>query len=762
MSVVTSTRPTLVQTDLKYVKCELYDADVMDALLCDTTSFSKKDLGNLSRYKKGRRHGNAVDVVYSYGKGCEEYELGRLYAKGGQGIQSFPFDIRNPLIEKFYWDCDMENAHYNILATLGSRWGVKTDSIQQYIQNRDEELAKVSSLRHVAKTAFLKVAYGGNVKLYDEYANEDGVEPDGDVTLLHKIETEMKTIVDLCWMKHEKYHKIVKNKPNPRFSLFALILQTEERKCLLAMDEYAKTQGRSVDIFIHDGGEVRKLPNEKECPEALLRGFETAIFEATGYPMKVVSKPFKHAFQKPEQVLLDADVLVNDAYAAEVFAKLCGENIILDCGRVWVFHQGLWSSDEAHIQRVVTNSGKALVFKQPSATGVRVFDYSGNVKNTKNLMIKLPDVLPRRDGFFKERVHTDIGKLLFPNGIYDFKTGVFTEDFDPAIVFTGRMPRPFPRKNQELVNEIRQISFTDAFSTSATAAVLLFSLMRAFIGDTLRKKFNIGTGWGNSGKGMLATLLHCCMGMLCSDFNGNCLLYKSGQGESARDNGWMVANVKSRIAIGSEVMMKNDKTAPCIDGNLIKSISSGVDEIKMRGLYKEEAGFVNKATFFMFAQDLPSITPAEKTVLDRLTTFEWSYSYVESPTLPYEKKADFGLAHKYSQAEYGDAFFWLMVEEYEAWKQSGFAEPKVDSVMLEGRSNFVETVNYRGVLEDAGYEFGYPDEYAEFKDILPLFSCSKTLLGRNLGVLEGVVAKYKKVNGKAQMVYFGIRKKEKE
>lgn len=756
--MATVTQPTSVQTDLKYVKCERYDADVMDALLCDTSSFSKKDLGNLSRYKKGRRHGNEVEVVYSYGKGCEEYELGRLYAKGGQGIQSFPFDIRNPLIEKFYWDCDMENAHYNILAKLGSSWGVRTDSIQQYIQNRDEELAKVSSLRHVAKTAFLKVAYGGNVKLYDEYANDDGIEPDGDVSLLKKIEVEMKTIVDLCWMKYEKYHKIVKNKSNPRFSLFALILQTEERKCLLAMDEYAKTQGRSIDIFIHDGGEVRKLPNEKECPESLLRGFEMAIEKATGYKMKVVSKPFKHAFKKPEQVLLDSDVLVNDAYAAEVFAKLCGENIILDCGRVWVFHNGLWSCDEAHIQRVVTNCGMSLVFKQPSATGVKVFDYSGNVKNTKNLMIKLPDVLPRRDGYFKERVHTDIGKLLFPNGIYDFKTGVFTEEFDPSIVFTGRMPRPFPTKNQALVDEIRKISFTDAFSSPEMAGVLLHSLMRAFIGDTLRKKFNIGTGWGNSGKGMLATLIHCCMGMLCSDFNGNCLLYKSGQGESARDNGWMMDNVKSRIAIGSEVMMKNDKSAPCIDGNLIKSISSGVDSIKMRGLYEKEVGFVNKATFFMFAQDLPSITPAEKTVLDRLISVEWSYSYVENPTLPYEKKADFGLAHKYSQAEYGDAFFWLMVEEYEKWRADEFREPKMDSVLLEGRGNFVETVDYKSILEEAGYEIGFPDDYELFKLLFPLFQCSKTMLGRNLTAL-GLKKVDKKINGRTETVYYGVRRK---
>jgi hypothetical protein len=751
-----TTSPTQVQTDLKYVKTELYDPDVMDALLCDTKSYSKKDLGALGRYKKHRVQGNQSQVVYSFGNGCEEAQLGRLYAKGGLGLQSFPFDIRNPLIEKFYWDCDMENAHYNILAKLGEEWGVKVASIRQYIDNRDAELEKVSSVRAVAKTSFLKVAYGGNIKLYNETYNDEGIGCDGDVSLLKKIEREMATIVDLCWTKYEAYRKIVKGRTNPKFSLFALILQTEERKCLLAMDDYAKTQGRDIDIFIHDGGEVRKLPNETECPEALLRGFEKAILERTGYAMRIVSKPFKHKFKKTEVRLLDGDILVNDAYAAKEFASLLGSHIILDGGRVWVFQDGLWSFNEAHIHRAITSFGEKLVFYQQGAMGVKVFDYSGCVKNSRNLLVKLPDVLPVQDGYFKSKVHSDISKMLFPNGIYDFKTATFTEQFDPEIVFTNRMPRPFPIRNQAIVDEVRRICFTEAFATKEGAKTLLFALMRAFIGDTLWKKFIIGTGWGNSGKGMIATLIKTCMGLLASDFNGNCLLYKSAQGESARDMGWMTENVRSRIAIGSEVMMKGEKT-PAIDGNLIKSISSGVDEIKMRELYEKNAGYVNKATFFLFAQDVPPITPAEKTTLDRLVAVEWSYSYVANPTLPYEKKADPELAQKFSQREYGDAFFWLMVEEYEAWRSNGFAEPVMDEVAVQSRGGFVETIDYMAVLEDAGYVLGDKEDYVDFKHLTPLFTCSKTMLGRNLKAL-GLVVKNKKVNGRTITAYHGLRK----
>lgn len=288
----------VINTDYHIVKTELYDPDVMDVLLRDTTHFSKRDLGNLSRYKRGRKHGNEVEVVYHFGRGCEQNQLGRLYPRNGQGLQSFNFDMRNPLLEKHYWDCDMENCHYNILWKLADTWGLKTDAIQQYIRNREAELRKVSSNRTIAKTAFLKVAYGGNIKLYSDYYS-DGIDPEGDITLLKKIESELKVIVDNCWIRHEQYQKIVKRKDNPKFSLFALILQTEERKCLLAIDDYFKSKGRQIDIYIHDGGEVRKLPNETEFPRNLLIEASDHIRELYGYNMRLVIKPFQHSFKMP-------------------------------------------------------------------------------------------------------------------------------------------------------------------------------------------------------------------------------------------------------------------------------------------------------------------------------------------------------------------------------------------------------------------------------------------------------------------------------
>lgn len=289
----------MATSDLHIVKTELYDADVMDILLTDS-GFSKKDRDRLSRYKQGRTHSNQHEVVYHYAKGCEDNQLGRLYPHNNQGLQAFPFDMRNPLLEKYYWDVDMENCHYVILAKLADDLGLPTDAIHFYINNREEALNAVSSTRRIAKTAFLKIAYGGTIKLYNEYYDDDGV-AEGDLSLVRRIEKEMRAIVDRIWADNVIHHRLVKNKKNPKYSLFALILQTEERKCLLAMDAYFKSVGRSVDILIHDGCEVRKLEGEGCLHPELLRAAEVAILETVGYKHRLAVKPFKHNFVMPKK-----------------------------------------------------------------------------------------------------------------------------------------------------------------------------------------------------------------------------------------------------------------------------------------------------------------------------------------------------------------------------------------------------------------------------------------------------------------------------
>ena len=94
-------------------KTERFDEDNIKPLLRDT-SFNKKDRDRLTDYNKHRLSGGYVNVTYKLGSGCETFQLGRLFPQDGVGLQSYRFDMRNPLAKKNYWDIDIDNCHYRI------------------------------------------------------------------------------------------------------------------------------------------------------------------------------------------------------------------------------------------------------------------------------------------------------------------------------------------------------------------------------------------------------------------------------------------------------------------------------------------------------------------------------------------------------------------------------------------------------------------------------------------------------------------------
>jgi len=713
--------PAVVNTDLKIVKTELYDPDVMEVLVRSTKEFSKSQLYNLSRYKKSRKHGNAVEVVYHYGKGCEKDQLGRLYPHDNIGLQAFPHDMRNPLLEKHYWDCDIENAHYIFLAKLAEEWNLKNDNIKFYINNRDECLLMVSSNRATGKTSYLKVAYGGQIKLYSEHYNDDGVEPEGDITHLKKVEKEMVSIVDMCWAKFPQYHYIVKKKANPKYSLFALILQTEERKCLLAMDEYLKTQGRQMDILIHDGGEVRKLDGETKFPEHLLRGMEQAVMTATGYAVRVSVKPFRHHFKMPDTTQME---IIDDEYAGRRFVSICADKIARDGEDVYYFNDqtGMWENTETAFRTAVIQNKDKLIFKN----GEELINYGG--KET-NVMAMKKWILPSLEDtkFITRNADSSKHKLLFANGIFDFNTG-FTEGFNPAIVFNKRIDRPFPKeRNEELIKKVNNILFVNAFDEGEGKSVgeyLKKALCMGLIGDYRRKKFHFGLGEANCGKGVLVGAMKGAFNDYITEWDANNIKYnpRNGQDE-AKKMAWMKELVGCRLAFSNEIRM--DKVP--IDGNQMKALSSGGDEMKFRTNFKDEVKLINRCSMWLMANDLPEITPKDSGTTERIRVARYRLRFVSKPLEECsadERPKDESLKDVFSDnADYKNALFHLMVDTYHGMaegerKWNGkLYEPKA---VMEDTKEWAGDVNgdFKTILEERYEITNSPDDQIECKAII--------------------------------------------
>jgi hypothetical protein len=160
------------------------------------------------------------------------------------------------------------------------------------------------------------------------------------------------------------------------------------------MDEYLQSKGRSVDVLIHDGCYVRKLPGEVMFPDELLRGAEGYTRQKTGYDMVLKVKPIEHNFAPPtsaQTLVVPAGVMIDDSYAAKKFVEMVGDKIRKCGGELYVQNnEGIWEIGDDAIRGLIEQYEERLIWKQYNALGmIKIHNYGGDVKNIAKLITQL-------------------------------------------------------------------------------------------------------------------------------------------------------------------------------------------------------------------------------------------------------------------------------------------------------------------------------------------------------------------------------------
>jgi len=285
------------------VRREKFDETIIKSIIADE-AYAIQDRKIVSAYYKQKYGAGEKNVIYQFGLGCEEYKLGRLFAENNLGIANWSWTIRNPLAEKWYWDIDIANAHYKIAVKFCEQYGLEHSRLRDYCDNRNEKLKMVCpESRDRAKIEFLKTLYGDKAREYGFYQNdvEGIITPEGHA-YINSLKAEVALLMKTIWDKHPQFHELktgkekkpLKKKENPQASLMSLIFQTEERKMLMCLNEYMTVNKRPICVFIHDGGYVEKLKEEKTFPKELLVGGAEAIKEFLGYDVTIEQKEITH------------------------------------------------------------------------------------------------------------------------------------------------------------------------------------------------------------------------------------------------------------------------------------------------------------------------------------------------------------------------------------------------------------------------------------------------------------------------------------
>ena len=247
-------------------------------------------------------------VQYRLGKRAAADGAGRLYAAFGRGLQCFPRPLRGLLAAAYYWDIDMVNAQPVLLLQYAKKQGWACVALQEYVDNKEAYFATIMKdgmSRDDAKAACIAIFFGqGEAK-----TREADLPP----FFVKRLQPEIAKMHDNMF-NHSEHAALRRSltratqlkrstgeaTTSVKLSLVAYVLQTFERKCLLAIERELVRNDREMDTYIHDGGLVRKLDGEEDFPLALLAQCEAAVLADTGYIVKLVVKPMSTTVVVPE------------------------------------------------------------------------------------------------------------------------------------------------------------------------------------------------------------------------------------------------------------------------------------------------------------------------------------------------------------------------------------------------------------------------------------------------------------------------------
>jgi hypothetical protein len=280
------------------VKYEICDRTAMewvvnhfDALHPDLKPPDAQNLFDMCKAYLRDAKGKSLQVQYLPARGKPAH-VGRLYAAHGLGMQALEKEVRHTIARDLYHDVDMVNAQPTILVQFCEKHGIPCPSLTDYVQNRDIRLGELMEGRGVPRNEAKKLVLKC---LFYPIKNRDY--PSWFVTLNKEM---LSTREQVAFIHPEMFKFANKSKDNELGSLCSLVLQTIERKCLLALTEFLETRGFRVDVLIHDGCMVQRGP--QDLSQDILIEAAAHVRKTQGYHMEIITKPMDRGLRH------DADI----------------------------------------------------------------------------------------------------------------------------------------------------------------------------------------------------------------------------------------------------------------------------------------------------------------------------------------------------------------------------------------------------------------------------------------------------------------------
>lgn len=288
-------------TNRYYELSQLFDRKMM-SLLWGNTKIDKAERDKLKLLYDSKKK-KATDVVSCSTNALYKLSnttIGRMgygrYYSSPMGLERLEKQIRGTLCRGLYDDVDIVNCHPTLIVQYAKEHHhLEMPHLTHYTMNREAVFALLKKEFYLSKEEvkiyLLKIMYGGlppTLFDYEPFLKNIDVAP----KLFEDIKHEIDILVQCIIVKgdHADLHSTLKKDKgknlNGRF--LSLLIQREERMCLDAMIKSFMEKGLSPDVLAYDGCMIRGVGSA--TPEILAHA-EKAVFDATGYTIKLLVKP---------------------------------------------------------------------------------------------------------------------------------------------------------------------------------------------------------------------------------------------------------------------------------------------------------------------------------------------------------------------------------------------------------------------------------------------------------------------------------------
>jgi len=644
------------------VSYEEYNMGLLNALIaCNNPEIVKP---NERATKKKKFHGTELEqliklqqrLTVSKKNSQVGYQLVKYERKNDKIARFYPDkygytlmrrELRALLCQNKYFDLDIAGALPSILSQVCEHFKIPCKLLKQYANDREcfhqIFMNDFKIERGGAKDVFIGIINGSSIEtICKEILNVN--QANVDLSHLEKFYQECKIIRKSIVANHASWN-IQPNEEKKtdaeaiERSIFAKINHTYEAEIMGNVLMYLRNKTkfigehkqRSNFVYIFDGC-LLPISEELNCDDLVEElqihikqkcklnvSFKIKPFETNQEHLNIliplsVTAPVTEQRTYTDIIIRDdkqgADIIINELRENKNFVKCNGRFFRR---RHFGIYEELMADKDivAGLSAIIQTKNLCMA---PVKAGSAPRAYGNNDAGSKHIAnCVLNHIEDLRGEFTTKLLASQKGILCFQNGYYNLVNKEFInwEINDDEIITTSIITKDYCEPCEE--SKALALDLLKSFIPRDDLRKYVLYVLICAIGCFKMKMVLLGEGLRNSGKGVLTEWLKYTFGeQYITSFCGNNILGKRAGGDSEKDLGWALNGASSRLCISNELSTQDEKGNPLIvDGNIIKRISSGGDEISARKLFGNIVKVVPTCTYMILLNETPVVKPED-------------------------------------------------------------------------------------------------------------------------------------------------------